>query len=151
MAGASSHADRLQTIRNTFDETGVLVDPHTADGIKVARQFVEPGVPMLVLETALPAKFAETIEAALGAPCRRRLTWPTSNRLPQRVTLMDCDAQAVRAFIEAHAKCKDALQAVCRATPAAARRPGVAFSWPSIQGRNRACATGTQRLQSHAF
>ncbi|CFW35455.1 threonine synthase [Bordetella pertussis] len=104
VAGASSHADRLQTIRNTFDETGVLVDPHTADGIKVARQFVEPGVPMLVLETALPAKFAETIEAALGRTVPPPADLADLESLPQRVTLMDCDAQAVRAFIEAHAK-----------------------------------------------
>ncbi|AWP85554.1 threonine synthase [Bordetella bronchiseptica] len=104
VAGASSHADRLLTIRNTFDETGVLVDPHTADGIKVARQFVEPGVPMLVLETALPAKFAETIEAALGRTVPPPADLADLESLPQRVTLMDCDAQAVRAFIEAHAK-----------------------------------------------
>src|SRR5690606_33376444 len=104
VAGASSHADRLLTIRNTFDETGVLVDPHTADGIKVARQFIEPGVPMLVLETALPAKFAETIEAALGRTVPPPADLADLESLPQRVTVMDCDAQAVRAFIEAHAK-----------------------------------------------
>ncbi|HEY7805498.1 MAG TPA: threonine synthase, partial [Orrella sp.] len=60
VAGVSSHENRLATIRRVFDETGTLIDPHTADGVKVARQFVEPGVPMLVLETALPAKFSET-------------------------------------------------------------------------------------------
>src|SRR5690606_24949622 len=54
-AGASSHADRLATIRSVHERSGVLIDPHTADGVKVARQYVEPGIPMLVLETALPA------------------------------------------------------------------------------------------------
>src|SRR5690606_30849291 len=65
VAGASTHGDRLAVIRSTYDAAGVLIDPHTADGVKVARDFVEPGIPMLVLETALPAKFSDTIEAAL--------------------------------------------------------------------------------------
>ena len=103
VGGVSSHADRLQTIRTVYETTGVVVDPHTADGIKVARDFVEEGVPMLVLETALPAKFGETIEQAIGksAPVPEHLK--TLGDLPQRVHEMDCDAQSVRRYIEAHA------------------------------------------------
>jgi len=104
VAGTSTHADRLSTIKSTYDTTGVLVDPHTADGIKVARAHVEPGVPMLVLETALPAKFSETIEAALGHPAPAPAALADLERLPQRVEVMDCDAQLVRRYIEAHAK-----------------------------------------------
>lgn len=104
VSGASSHEDRLATIRSLYDETGVLVDPHTADGVKVAREHVEPGVPMLVLETALPAKFSETIEAALGRPATLPGNLANLESLPQRVEVMDCDAAAVRRYIEAHAK-----------------------------------------------
>ncbi len=104
VAGQSSHEDRVGTIRNVFDETGVLIDPHTADGVKVAREYIEPGVPMLVLETALPAKFSETIEEALGRPVPPPAELADLESLPQRVTVMDCDLQQVRAFIEAHAK-----------------------------------------------
>ncbi len=104
VSGVSTHEDRLATIRTVFDETGVLIDPHTADGVKVARGFVEPGVPMLVLETALPAKFSDTIEAALGRPVPPPAELAGLESLPQRVTVMDCDAGQVRAFIEAHAK-----------------------------------------------
>jgi threonine synthase len=103
VAGTSSHADRVATIRRTFDETGVLVDPHTADGVKVAREFVEPGVPMLVLETALPAKFSDTIEEALGRKVPPPPTLAGLESLPQRVHLIDCDAQAVRQYISDHA------------------------------------------------
>ena len=91
------------TIRSVYDESGVLVDPHTADGVKVAREFVEPGVPMLVLETALPAKFSETIEEALGRPAVPG-NLADLESLPQRVEVMDCDAAAVRRYLEAHAK-----------------------------------------------
>ncbi|AZR94461.1 threonine synthase [Bordetella trematum] len=104
VAGQSSHEERVGTIRNVFDETGVLIDPHTADGVKVARDYIEPGVPMLVLETALPAKFSETIEEALGRPVPPPAELADLESLPQRVTVMDCDLQQVRAFIEAHAK-----------------------------------------------
>ena len=104
VSGASTHEDRLATIRSLYDQTGVLVDPHTADGVKVAREHVEPGVPMLVLETALPAKFSETIEAALGRPATPPGNLANLESLPQRVEVMDCDAAAVRRYIEAHAK-----------------------------------------------
>ena len=65
-SGKSTHADRVQTIRDVADDYGIVIDTHTADGIKVAREFMEPGVPMIVLETALAAKFNETILEALG-------------------------------------------------------------------------------------
>lgn len=104
VSGASSHEDRLATIRSVYEETGVLVDPHTADGVKVAREFIEPGVPMLVLETALPAKFSETIEEALGRPATPPGNLANLESLPQRVEVMDCSEAAVRRFIEANAK-----------------------------------------------
>ena len=104
VSGASTHEDRLATIRSLYDETGVLVDRTPPTASKVAREHVEPGVPMLVLETALPAKFSETIEAALGRPATPPGNLANLESLPQRVEVMDCDAAAVRRYIEAHAK-----------------------------------------------
>ncbi|NLC36334.1 MAG: threonine synthase [Alcaligenaceae bacterium] len=103
VSGASSHADRLLTIRKVQQETGVLIDPHTADGVKVAADYIEDGVPMLVLETALPAKFAETILEAVGTepPVPEHLAGLAS--LPQRVVNMACDEQEVRDYIRRHA------------------------------------------------
>lgn len=104
VSGQSSHEDRLTTIRAVYETTGVLIDPHTADGVKVAREFVEPGVPMLVLETALPAKFSETIEEALGRPATPPGNLANLESLPQRVEVLECTEAAVRRFIEANAK-----------------------------------------------
>lgn len=103
VAGVSSHADRLATIRKVKEECGVLIDPHTADGVKVAAEYLEPGVPMLVLETALPAKFAETIQEALGEepPVPAHLGDLAS--LPQKVVNMACDVEQVRDYIRQHA------------------------------------------------
>ena len=102
-AGVSTHADRLQTIRQVLDDSGVLIDPHTADGVAVAKPFIEEGIPMLVLETALPAKFSETIEEATGksAPVPEHLSQLAD--LPQRVVEMDADVELVKGYIKDHA------------------------------------------------
>ena len=66
VSGRSTHADRVATIRDIDARYGVVVDPHTADGIKVGRERRDPDVPLICIETALPAKFAATIREALG-------------------------------------------------------------------------------------
>jgi threonine synthase len=79
-----------------------MVDTHTADGIKVAREFVEPGVPMIVLETALPAKFNETIREALGLDAKRPAGFENIELLPQRFDVMSADVNTVKNFIASH-------------------------------------------------
>ncbi|PLC51169.1 threonine synthase [Pollutimonas subterranea] len=103
VAGVSSHQDRLATIKKVYGETGVLIDPHTADAVKVAADYTEEGIPMLVLETALPAKFGETIQEAIGqaAPIPAHLRELAA--LPQRVEVMDCNVELVRDYIRQHA------------------------------------------------
>jgi len=102
VSGRSTHADRLATIRDTWQRLRVMIDPHTADGLKVAREHLQPGVPMLVLETALPAKFAETIQEALGRDPERPAALRGLEALPRRVTVLPADAQQVKRYIEAH-------------------------------------------------
>jgi threonine synthase len=102
VSGRSTHADRLATIRDTWARFGTMVDTHTADGLKVAREHLQPGVPMLVLETALPAKFAATIEEALGREPDRPAALRDIESLPKRFTVMPVDAQQVKDFIVRH-------------------------------------------------
>ncbi len=103
VSGSSTHADRLATIRDTWQRFGLMIDTHTADGLKVARQHVEPGVPMIVLETALPAKFAATIQEALGREPSRPVSLEGIEQLPKRCTVMPVDAQAVKRYIAENA------------------------------------------------
>jgi threonine synthase len=103
VSGTSTHADRLATIRDTDRRFGTVIDTHTADGLKVAREHLEPGVPMLVLETALPAKFAATIVEALGREPSRPAAMQGIEALPKRFVVMPVDAAAVKAFIAEHA------------------------------------------------
>ncbi|GCL63414.1 threonine synthase [Pseudaquabacterium pictum] len=102
VSGRSTHADRLATIRQCWAEHQDMVDTHTADGLKVAREHLQPGVPMLVLETALPAKFAATIEEALGRPPLRPAGLEGIEALPKRFTTLPVDATRVKAYIEQH-------------------------------------------------
>ncbi len=98
-SGKSTHADRLTTIRDVYEQHGVMIDTHTADGVKVAREHVRPGVPMIVLETALPIKFAATIREALGRDPDRPARFDGIESLPRRVKVMSADAQAVKVFV----------------------------------------------------
>jgi threonine synthase len=102
VSGKSVHADRIATIREMHDEYGVTIDTHTADGVKVARAYQQPGVPMLVLETALPAKFNETIREALGRDAERPAGFEHIETLPQRYEVMSTDIDKMKAFIARH-------------------------------------------------
>jgi threonine synthase len=98
-SGRSTHADRVQTIRETYEQHAVLIDPHTADGVKVAQNHVEVGVPMIVLETAQPAKFAETIVEALGLDPPRPTSLAGIEQLPKHCKEMPADAARIKAYI----------------------------------------------------
>jgi threonine synthase len=104
VSGKSTHADRLATIKATWDAHQDMIDTHTADGLKVAAEHLQPGVPMIVLETALPAKFAATIQEALGRDPIRPAALDGIEALPKRFTVMKVDTGAVKAYIEQHAK-----------------------------------------------
>lgn len=101
-SGRSTHADRLKTIQDVDGKYGVMIDTHTADGVKVAREYLQKDIPMLILETALPIKFEETIFEALGRPAECPLAFVNIKSLPQRVEHIPADVQVVKQFITNH-------------------------------------------------
>jgi threonine synthase len=100
VSGRSTHADRLATIRKVFQKFGQVIDPHTADGVKVGLEHRESAVPMICLETALPVKFAETIRAALGRDPERPAEFVGLEKLPQRFRVIPNDVGALKRVIE---------------------------------------------------
>jgi threonine synthase len=102
VSGKSLHAERIATIRDTWQRFGTMIDTHTADGLKVAREHQRDGVPMLVLETALPAKFAEAIREALGIEPPRPSALQGIEQLPKRFQVMPMDAERIKAYIREH-------------------------------------------------
>jgi threonine synthase len=103
VSGRSTHADRLATIRDVHRRYGLVIDPHTADGVKVGREVREADVPLVCLETALPAKFSVTIREALGFDPPLPSAYANLASKPQRFTLLPADAGRVKAFVAAHA------------------------------------------------
>jgi threonine synthase len=99
ISGHSTHADRLATIRDVWSRHQTMIDTHTADGVKVARECRQTGVPMIVLETAQPVKFAETIQEALGRDPMRPAELEGIEKLPQRVEVVDAKLEAIKAII----------------------------------------------------
>ena len=104
VSGSSNHANRMQTIRDTSTKYGIVIDTHTADGLKVALDFFnqpqrQKNTPMLVLETALPAKFEDALVEALGVVPARPDSLKGIEALPQKFTVMDASNSAIKDFI----------------------------------------------------
>ncbi|HTI16190.1 MAG TPA: threonine synthase [Trinickia sp.] len=102
VSGRSTHADRIEVIRDVYARYGTMIDTHTADGLKVAREHLQAGVPMIVLETAQPLKFGETIHEALGREPERPAAFEGLEAQPQRFEVLSADAAAVKDFVAEH-------------------------------------------------
>ncbi|WP_434352936.1 threonine synthase [Psychrobacter sp. HD31] len=102
-AGKSTHANRLATIKAVYEATGDLIDPHTADGVKVAKELQKNGEIIVCAETALPAKFAETMQEAIGEVAIPRPAHTQDiESLPQHVIKLDNQASLVADEIVKH-------------------------------------------------
>lgn len=99
VSGSSSHAGRVETIREIFQKYQVLVDTHTADGLKVGQALREQDVPLICMETAQPAKFSESIQEAIGQEPPRPAGYENLEELPQRFVVKDVDVAAIKAYI----------------------------------------------------
>ena len=102
ISGTSNHKARIETIREIYRRYGVLVDPHTADGLKVGFEHREKDIPLVCLETALPAKFSESIVEAVGVEPSRPDGYYNLEDLPQRYVEMDADATEIKTFISSN-------------------------------------------------
>lgn len=102
LAGAASNEETLQTIKWCYEEQDYLVDPHTAVGIHVGRRFSEPGIPLVCLSTAHPAKFEAAMQTALPQVVVTHPTLSALTNLPERKQRMGVDEQAVRDYLAAH-------------------------------------------------
>ena len=102
VSGKSTHADRLQTISDTWEHHRMMIDPHTADGVKVAREHLRPGTRTIVLETALPLKFDEIVRQATGQDAPRPPSVTDLEQRPRRCRVIEPSADKVMAYIAQH-------------------------------------------------
>ncbi len=107
-SGKCTHSERVGLIKSTYSQHQVIIDPHTADGLKVAlahqaaKRSSPDTVAMIVLETALPIKFADTIVEALGMQPDRPAKFAGIEDLPKKVTVMAADVAAIKQYIIDH-------------------------------------------------
>lgn len=97
--------DTTRTIVATLRETGELIDPHTAVGVAgMQRARAATPAPIVVLSTAHPAKFPETVEAATGeTPVMPRAAAHLAGK-PERFDRLPADADAIKAYVRAFAE-----------------------------------------------
>lgn len=104
LSGRSTHADRVATINECYTKYGVLIDPHTADGVKVARDWADHVLsPIVCLETALPVKFAETITEAIGQVPKVPARFAEIMSADRHVVDLPNDIDVVKAYISDNA------------------------------------------------
>ena len=104
VSGTSTHATRIATIRDIYQRYGVMIDTHTADGVKIGLENREAGVPLICLETALPVKFADVIKDALSVEAEYPASCRGLEQLPQRVDVMAADVLAVKRYLQERCK-----------------------------------------------
>ncbi len=102
VSGRSSHQDRLATIKDSFERFDTMIDPHTADAVKVAREHLQSEVPMIALETALPVKFSATLVQAIGREPQRPARFAGLEQQPRRVQRMAADVTILKTYIGGH-------------------------------------------------
>jgi threonine synthase len=93
--------DTSRAILSTFNQTGVLIDPHTAVGVAAAQRVRAMGsaAPMVILSTAHPAKFPEAVAAAAGmAPDLPRAARGLAAK-PERIDRLPAEVEAVQAYV----------------------------------------------------
>ena len=103
VSGSSTHQNRMDTIRRVYEESGIIIDTHTADGVKVGLDYREEGIPLVCLETARPVKFEDSIVEALGRSPERPAGYEDLESLPQRFIVINPDAGAIKDYIAQHA------------------------------------------------
>lgn len=98
-AGRCDDAQTLATINDVYAASGILIDPHTAVGVHVARQHINPDIPMVTLATAHPAKFPDAVEQATGVRPQLPEHLADLFERPERTQLLPLDLLAVQKFV----------------------------------------------------
>ena len=99
VSGRVSEEETIQMIRTIRAETGEVLCPHSAVGAAVARQHIQPGVPMVTLATAHPAKFPDAVEKAVGLRPPLPPHMADLFDLPERVSRVENDVDALKSLI----------------------------------------------------
>src|SRR3546814_5083889 len=101
---SSDLAQTCETIAEVFEQSGELLDPHTAIGVRAARECRRSlDIPMVILGTAHPVKFPEAVEkAGVGKALELPVHLSDLFERDERCTVLPNDLKAVQAFVSQH-------------------------------------------------
>jgi threonine synthase len=100
---AVDNEQTLATIRDFHAASGYVLDPHTAVGVRAARELAGGEAPVVCLATAHPAKFGEAVQKALGRPPQMPPSLDGIEQRERRCEVIDADTDAVKTYVEKHA------------------------------------------------
>ncbi|MEW6327615.1 MAG: threonine synthase [Thermodesulfobacteriota bacterium] len=95
----------LKTIRSFYEETGYILDPHTAVGVRAGLDLREPDVPMVCLATAHPAKFGEAVSQALGREPELPPALQGLDKRESRCEVLEADIDIIKDYLHKNAIC----------------------------------------------
>ena len=99
VSSSSKHINRGNFIRSIYNDFGVIIDTHTADGIKAAMDHSTSINPMVVLETALPVKFEKSVFEAIGVYPKRPDSLKDLELLDQKFEVFENSVESVKKYI----------------------------------------------------
>ena len=104
-AATADDEETLATMARIFEETGTLIDPHTAVGVaSVASSRRDPAMPMVVLSTAHPAKFPDAVVKATGKHPDLPPRLGDLMTREEKFTRLPNDLDQIQAFIRGHTR-----------------------------------------------
>jgi len=106
-AGRATEKQVAATIRDTLNETGYLLDPHTATAVHVAKKYEKTNSPMVVLSTAHPAKFPDAVKSACAIDPALPVWLADLMNREERFDVLEAELDAVETFIGKHARAND--------------------------------------------
>jgi len=99
VSSSSKHINRVNFIRSIYNDFGVIIDTHTADGIKAAMDHSTSINPMIVLETALPVKFEKSVFEAIGVYPKRPDSLKDLELLDQKFEVFENSVESVKKYL----------------------------------------------------
>ena len=103
-AGTTGEAETSTTIQQVLEQSGYLLDPHTAVSVHVARAYLPNATPMITLGTAHPAKFPAAVHSATGIEPELPAWLADLHNREERLSELDNDQQAIEDFIVARTR-----------------------------------------------
>ena len=97
-SGRCSEGETSATIKRTYANTGEILCPHSAVGVKVAEETLG-ATPMITLATAHPAKFPDAVQAAMGVRPALPPRMADLYERPERLTRVPSDLASLQSLI----------------------------------------------------